>query len=560
MFKRNKLLSILIIFVAILVVIVGGLSASLLLSGESEESVNTGITTSTQAGAENNLSVGQLRLSGSDPVTLDPHLATDAGSAEYIVEIYSGLVTISPDLELTLDLASSVDISDDGITYTFELRDDIFFHSGRRVTAEDVTWSIKRALSRKLQSTVSLAYLGDILGAREYFFGLSEDITGLELIDDKTIQFTLDSPKPFFLAKLTYPCAFVVDGQQIEVNERNWTRKPNGTGPYKLKEWRLSEQITLYAHDRYHLGIPPLKEVVYLLSGGSALTRFENDELDVAFISVNDVERARDVTSDLNPLYSVWPQFTISYFAFNIEKPPFDDVHIRRALGLSIDRKKIAEVTFSDMLAPATGILAPGLPGYTDVDKTLPFNPNLAREELLASKYKVENGQLVTSQGEVVPIVITEVGGGAEARIDTQAFLEQWRTELGVNVEIRQTDFATYLAESDAKQLQMFNGGWIMDYPDPENILDLKFHSQSGLNDLGYQNTAVDELLELARSELNPDQRIALYRDAEKLILEDAAWLPLYFSQNHVVVNADVNGWFEPPMVVPRLRFIEVNR
>ena len=560
MFKRNKLLSILIIFVAILVVIVGGLSASLLLSGESEESVNTGITTSTQAGAENNLSVGQLRLSGSDPVTLDPHLATDAGSAEYIVEIYSGLVTISPDLELTLDLASSVDISDDGITYTFELRDDIFFHSGRRVTAEDVAWSIKRALSRELQSTVSLAYLGDILGAREYFFGLSEDITGLELIDNKTIQFTLDSPKPFFLAKLTYPCAFVVDGQQIEVNERNWTRKPNGTGPYKLKEWRLSEQITLYAHDRYHLGIPPLKEVVYLLSGGSALTRFENDELDVAFISVNDVERARDVTSDLNPLYSVWPQFTISYFAFNIEKPPFDDVHIRRALGLSIDRKKIAEVTFSDMLAPATGILAPGLPGYTDVDKTLPFNPNLAREELLASKYKVENGQLVTSQGEVVPIVITEVGGGAEARIDTQAFLEQWRTELGVNVEIRQTDFATYLAESDAKQLQMFNGGWIMDYPDPENILDLKFHSQSGLNDLGYQNTAVDELLELARSELNPDQRIALYRDAEKLILEDAAWLPLYFSQNLVVVIADVYGWFEPPMVVPRLRFIEVNR
>ena len=296
------------------------------------------------------------------------------------------------------------------------------------------------------------------------------------------------------------------------------------------------------------------------MSGGSALTRFENNELDVAFISVDDVERARDVTSDLNPLYSVWPQFTISYFAFNIEKPPFDDVHIRRALGLSIDRQKVAEVTFNGMLAPATGILAPGLPGYTDVDKTLPFNPDRAREELLASKYRVENGQLITSQGEIVPIVITEVGGGAEARIDTQAFLEQWSTELGVNVEIRQTDFATYLAESDAKQLQMFNGGWIMDYPDPENILDLKFHSQSELNDLGYQNSVVDKLLESARSELDPDKRITLYRDAEKLILEDAAWLPLYFSQNHVVVNADVKGWFEPPMVIPRLRFIEVGR
>ena len=252
MLKSNKLISILIIVLAVLVIVVGGLSASLLLSGESEKSVDTGITTSIQTNIDNNLSAGQLRLSGSDPVTLDPHLATDAGSAEYIVEIYSGLVTISPDLELTLDLSSSVDISDDGAIYTFILRDDVFFHSGRRVTAEDVNWSIKRALSRELQSTVSLAYLGDILGAREYFFGLADDIAGLELIDDKTIQFTLDSPKPFFLAKLTYPCAFVVDRQQIEVNERNWTRKPNGTGPYKLKEWRLSEQINLYAHDRYH--------------------------------------------------------------------------------------------------------------------------------------------------------------------------------------------------------------------------------------------------------------------------------------------------------------------
>jgi oligopeptide transport system substrate-binding protein len=152
------------------------------------------------------------------------------------------------------------------------------------------------------------------------------------------------------------------------------------------------------------------------------------------------------------------------------------------------------------------------------------------------------------------------VGSSAKTAIDTQAFLEQWRNELGLDVEIRQTDFATFLAEQDAGELQMFNAGWIMDYPDPEDILDLKFHSASQLNDLEYENAEVDDLLERARVELDPELRLELYRDAEELIGQDAAWLPLYFSQAHVVVNAAVDGWFEPPMVIPRLRFVEVTR
>jgi oligopeptide transport system substrate-binding protein len=550
---QNHLLAILLGVLAVAVLVVGGLSATLLLSGEDSGNGGSGTGDSSSA-------TGRLHLGGSDPVTLDPHIATDAGSAEYIVEIYSGLVTISPDLEIQLDLAESVSISEDGSVYTFVLRDDIFFHSGRKVTAEDVYYSINRAASRELQSTVALAYLGDIKGSREYFFGLADDIAGLELVDDRTIRFTLDDPKPFFLAKLTYPTAFVVDRQQIESNAKNWTRKPNGTGPYQLQEWRLSERIVLQSNPRYHLGEPPLKEVLYILSGGSALTRFETDELDVASISVNDIDRARDPGSDLNPLYSVWPQFTIYYFAFNTAIAPFDDVNVRRALGLSIDRAKISEITFSNMFSPATGILAPGLPGYTEGDKTFPFDPDAAREALAASKYTVEESHLVDTDGKPVTIVITEVGGGSEARIDTQAFLEQWRTELGLNVEIRQTDSATFLAEQDAKQLQMFSTGWIMDYPDPEDILDLKFHSASELNDMGYENPEVDQLLEAARTELDPDARLALYAQAEERIIKDAAWLPLYFSQSHVVVNEAVQGWFEPPMVIPRLRFITVDR
>jgi oligopeptide transport system substrate-binding protein len=550
---QNRVLAILLGVLALLVLVVGGLSATLLLRGQGG---GDGVTTSgaPKSGGSIDRSAisGRLRLANGDPITLDPHLAGDALSAEYIVEIYSGLMTIAPDLSIVPDIAESFSVSTDGKVYTFRLRDNVTFHSGRRVTAQDVKWSIERASSRALQSSVGLAYLGDIVGVREHFRGTSPDVRGVEVVDDRTIRFTLDEPKPYFLAKLTYPTAFVVDKEQVESNPRNWTRKPNGTGPYKVREWRVNERLILDANERFYLGAPKVREVLYDLAGGSMLTRFENNELDVAPVGVTDIDRARDPNSALGSLYKVFPQFTISYIAFNVNSPPFDDVNVRRALALSVDRKRIAEVTFNNMAAPATGVLPPQLPGFTPDDKTFQFNPEEARRALAASKYG--------SADRLPPIVVTEVGAGAEGRVDTQAFLEQWRTVLGIRVEIKQADQATFLADQDAGRLQMFNSGWIMDYPDAEDVLDLKFHSNSTLNDLNYSNPQVDGLLNQARVERDPERRIRLYQDAEKLIVQDAVWIPLYFSQAHVVVNKAVKGWFEPPMVTPRLRFIEVTR
>lgn len=543
--SQNRLLGVLLGVLAALVLVVGGLSAFLLLRGDGEG----GGGTTTKSGGSSD-SKGQLRLPGTDPVSLDPHLATDATSAEYIVEIFGGLVTLSPNLEIQLDLAEKVDISADGKQYTFRLREDAAFQNGRRVTAQDVKWSIERASSRELASTTALAYLGDIVGVREHFAGRAANVSGVEALDDRTVRITIDAAKPYFLAKLTYPTAFVVDRQQVEASPRNWTRRPNGTGPYKLSEWRLGERILLEANAKYHLGAPKVKEVVYLLAGGSALTRFENNELDVAPISVNDIDRARDTRSDLNKLYKVWPQFSISYIAFNTSVPPFDDVHVRRAMGLAIDRKRIAEVTFNNMIRPATGVLMPGLPGYTAEDKTLPFDPERARAELKQSKYAAN----------MPAIEITEVGSGAEAAVDTQAFLELWKKELGLNVTIRQTDFATFLADQDAGRLQAFNAGWIMDYPDPEDILDVKFHSGSTLNDINYKNPALDQILDAARVEQDATKRLDLYRRAEKQIVDDAVWLPLYFAESHQVISSAVKNWTDPPMVVPRLRFVELAR
>ncbi len=535
----------------LLVLVVGGLSAGLLLTGRGEQATSSSGTSSSGT-TDTRAAAGRLRLAAGDPITLDPALAGDAASAEYIVEIYSGLMTIDRDLNVVPDLAESYEVSPDGKVYTFRLRENALFHNGRKVTASDVKYSIERASSRGLQSSVGLAYLGDIVGARENFFGQAKGVSGVEVVDDRTVRFTLDQPKPYFLAKLTYPTAFVVDKEQIESNPRNWTRKPNGTGPYKIREWRVNERLVLDANDRFYLGAPKVKEVLFELAGGATLTRFENNELDVSPVGLQDIERARDPNSSLGKLYKTFPEFSISYIAFNVSSPPFDDVNVRKAFALSIDRKRISEVTFNNMLSPATGVLPPQLPGFTPADKTYQFNPDAAKQALAASRYG--------SADKLPPVVITEVGAGAEGRVDTQAFLEQWRTILGVRVEIRQTDAASFFADQDAGRLQMFNSGWIMDYPDPEDILDLKFHSGSELNDLNYKNADVDALLNSARVERDPQRRLQLYQDAEKKIVEDAVWLPLYFSNSHVVVKPEVKNWFEAPMVIPRLRFIEVTR
>ena len=145
-------------------------------------------------------------------------------------------------------------------------------------------------------------------------------------------------------------------------------------------------------------------------------------------------------------------------------------------------------------------------------------------------------------------------------RIDTRVLAAQWRRELGVEVEVRQATVGEFLDEEEAGTLQLFNVGWILDYPDAENVLDLKFHSRSPLNDTGYANAEADALLERARGERDAEARNGLYRRAERLILGDAAWLPLFHLRSHVVVSEDVEGWIEPPMVLPRLRLARLDR
>src|SRR6478672_2333935 len=319
---------------------------------------------------------GDLRLVGSDPLTMDPAQASDSGSAAYIVEIFGGLVTLDQNLKIVPDLAESWDVTNDGKTYTFKIRKNAKFHDGRAVTADDVKYSLDRAAKLgQTTSTTAEAYLGDIVGARDVIRGKGDSISGVKVVDANTVQINIDASKAYFLAKMTYPTAFVVDKTQVESNPKNWTRKPNGTGPYKLTEWRLNERILLEANDSYHLGAPMVKRVRYNLAGGSSLTQYENNETDESFISINDIERVQSSRDPLSKEYVRAPELSISYIGFNTQMKPFDDANVRLAFAQAINREQITKVVTKDMLAPATSFMMPGLPGYTKDNVTPKFDP-----------------------------------------------------------------------------------------------------------------------------------------------------------------------------------------
>jgi oligopeptide transport system substrate-binding protein len=490
-----------------------------------------------------------LRLVGSDPITLDPALASDADSAAYIVEIFGGLVTLDKQLQIQPDIAQSWDISPDGTVYTFHLRQDVSFHgTSRVVTADDFKYSMERAANPATESTVAEAYLGDIVGVEDVVHGRATDLRGIKVLDDFTLQITIDQPKPYFLAKLTYPTAFVVDRTQVEADPRNWSQKPRGTGPYLLQEWTLGEKIVLQANEKYHLGAPSVPTVEFLLSGGSQLTMYQNDEVDVSSVGINDISRVTDPTDPLHADYQTADELSLSYLGFNVQKAPFDDPKVRQAFAVAVDRNKIAEVVLMGLLPVAHSLMPPGLPGYNPNATVPAFDPNQAKQLLSESKYGGASG--------LPDITITEVGTGATAGLDTQAMIQMWKDNLGVDVKIQQTDQATFFQDLDKGQYQMFTSGWIMDYPDPQDILNILFYSQSRQNNSHYSNPQVDALLVQARTEADTTKRMALYQQAEQIILGDLPWIPLYYGRDHVVVKPYVKNFLLPAMVIPKLRYV----
>lgn len=499
---------------------------------------------------------GELVQLWNDPPTLDPHLTTDATSAAIIVEVFGGLVTINRDLDVVPDLAEDWEVSQDGLTYTFFLRQDARFHDGEPVTAHDVKWSLERAADPRTAAPGVDQYLGDIVGVKAKLRREVTEVSGIEVLDDYTLRITIDAPKAYFIAKLTYPAAFVLDQENVESGGRNWPRSPNATGPFKLAEYVPGERLVLERNKFYHLGPPYLNRVRFLLAGGTAMLMYENDEIDVTGVGLADLDR---VLNPEHPLYKELvkapPSFSTSYIGLNVTQPPLDDVRVRQALNYAIDKSQIAELVLAELVVPAQGVLPPGFPAYNSNLTSYQYDPQKARQLLRQSKYGDDPENLPR-------LVITTAGAfGSAPPLDLEVILEMWRQNLGITVEVQQVEWATFLQDLQRRRFQMFSLAWIADYLDPENFLDMLFYSESSNNHTGYSNREVDALLEQARVESNGATRTGLYQQVEQMILDDAPWVPLWYQgERYRLIKPEVKDYFVAPLVIPYLRYIYIER
>lgn len=533
-----------------LIVVIGGLVIAISSGGGDDNGGSGNGNASPTLAARQE---GELRIPGGDPITLDPACAADIESANYIYEIFSGLVGYDKDLQLIPDIAERWDLSDDGTVYTFHLRTNVLFHDGsRRVTADDFKFSMERALHPDTQSLVADVYLDDIVGAAEYAKGDAQDVSGIKVIDPDTLELTIKAPDPVFLPKLTYPTAFVVDKNQTEGQscfEASWTFRANGTGPFELSEWDLGNAITLTPNQDYYLDPrPSLSKVTFVLSGGSSFTMYQNDEIDVTGVGKDNVESVRDPNNPLNAEYHTSTSLSLSYIGFNVDKAPFDDPDVRRALAMAIDKTFLTENLYKGLLQPADGILPPEMPGYNPDLQGIPFDAKAAKDLLDSTGKKDElNGTKVLTAGQ-----------GAAPDDVLQAITAMWQQNLGVDIQIEQEDFGLLQSDLNDKKFDMFSIGWIADYPDPQNFLEIKFHGDSSNNDTGYANADVDSLLDQAAGEADTQKRFALYQQAEQIIVDDEPWIPLFYGTSSILVKPDVQGYEAAPFAIPNLRYVSI--
>jgi len=325
----------------------------------------------------------------------------------------------------------------------------------------------------------------------------------------------------------------------------DWWRRPNGTGPFKLKQWKAGSVITLERNELYYLEPAKLKQVVYTLQG-VPMTLYESGKIDVTNVYLADIERVLDPSNPLHEELSTVPGFSLYYIGFNTARPPFDDAKIRRAFCCAIDKDKMINLVLKGAVEKAEGILPASMPGYNENVKGLDFNIELAQKLITESKYgNVSNLPTIT---------LTTAGMGTPSSIEA-ALVDMWQQNLGVKVEIRQLEPDRYPYEIMNEKDEMFVQSWGADYPDPQNFLDILFHSGTENNVGEYSNPEVDTVLEKAGVEQDPDTRMNLYQQAEQMMVNDAACLPLFFDVSYILVEPYVKGLPLTPMWIPKLKY-----
>lgn len=484
-----------------------------------------------------------LRLAG--PVqmrSLDPALVKDLASMFLLRQVYAGLTRLDDELQPIPGLAERIEISPDGLTYRFTLRDQAYFHNGRPITAEDVEFSLTRALDpATVHGDASLlggpTFLSDILGADELLSGEANELAGIETLDERTVEIELTAPRSTFLMKLAAGPASIIDRDDPSQGER-WWEHPNGSGPFVIESFEENQHMSLKRNELYFLELPALERIEVRLGTNSfqPLNLYEAGEIDIVGVGSSGAERVTDPASDLYDQVTVTSLFAVEYLAFRSDVAPLDDPLIRRALLLGFPRHRIAAVSFNGHAIPAAGFVPNGMLGIERWPvSNAEYDLEAARQAIRDSSY---------GSPEAVP-PITIYGSGtsiAEAVRDVVA------EDLGLTIEVIDVEWPQYMEGLGRRNYPAYSLYWGADYPDPETFLLTLFGSDSADNYVDYENETFDELLREAAAEQDPEIRAEILQEANQVLMDDAVVIPIYYDIAYTLVKPWVKGLDVTPL------------
>ena len=483
-----------------------------------------------------------------EPPTLDWSIATDHASIRVLTNIMEGLTRFDEDLVPRPALAESWEVKDNGSRYIFHIREDANWTDGRPVTAHDFVYSWRRLLDPETAGEYAY-FIYMIKNAEAINSGEIKDPAklGARAIDDKTLEVELTRPVVFFPMITTFICTFPMRRDAVEKHGDEWTRPGNiiTCGPYRLTEWWHEYRITIERDPGYHAAPAGLDKVVFymVVEDSTALSLYQTGDLDV----VHPLSPAAIPSYDDSPEYVNYPYFACYYYGFNVTKPPVDDPLVRAALASAVDRSQLPNILNGHQIPNPTVIPA----GMKDANMDLGhrFDPGRAKKLLKDAGY---------DDPSELPIITIAYNTQESHKTIAEFVQQQWKDNLGINVELRNMEWKVYLKELQHDPPHVWRLGWILDYPDPDAIMTV-YLSNSGNNHTRWKSAEYDRMVLAASVETDPEKRKELYDSAQKLLCKkDTAVMPLYTYTINMLVKPWVKDFPENGLDLLDLRDTKV--
>jgi len=489
-----------------------------------------------------------VRGGGPEPDSLDPQKARGFEAQSILRDLCEGLTTLDHEARVAPGVARSWRASDDGLTYTFELRSEARWSNGDPVVAADFLAGLQRLVDPATGSGYA-QYIDVVANAEDIVAGRKPAAAlGISAPDDSTVVITLATPAPYLPTLLAHPAACPVHRPTLRQHPQGFARAGImvSNGAFVLTEWVPGAHILLARNARYwNAAATRLAAVKYLLIAdeNAELVRYRGGELQITYA----VPRGQFdwIRANLARELHVSPQLSTYFYGFNLRRAPFsDNPRLRRALSLVIDREKLAQLVLRVGELPAYGWVPPGIEGYSSQSFDYRGRSTAARIGEAQRLYR-EAGY---SRARPLVFELRYNSGEVHTKL-ALAVASMWQEALGVDVRLTQVEFKSLLADIDRGEVEMFRSSWVGDYNDAYTFAQY-LKSDFGVNLPHYRNGAYDALLRSASRQRQPGERAALLEQAERLMLADHPLLPLYFYVNKHLVKPQVTGWYDNVMNV----------